>query len=143
MLNSCVMHRHTGPAPGIMVWGGIGYLSLTPLLRITGSLNSQLYISEVLEPVVHLYLQGLATAMFQQDNAQPHVSRIVQMFLINLQIELVIGSLSGSFADRKHVIHGCSTIDSDYTPSCHIRSTLATCGSYFACCSPRTHPKSL
>ncbi|GFU32124.1 uncharacterized protein TNCV_3833591 [Trichonephila clavipes] len=27
MLNSCVMHRHTGPAPGIMVWGGIGYHS--------------------------------------------------------------------------------------------------------------------
>ncbi|GFW29358.1 transposable element Tcb1 transposase [Trichonephila clavipes] len=24
MLNSCVMHRHTGPAPGFMVWGGIG-----------------------------------------------------------------------------------------------------------------------
>ncbi|GFV29427.1 transposable element Tcb1 transposase [Trichonephila clavipes] len=29
MLNSCVMHRHTGPAPGIMVWGGIGYQSLS------------------------------------------------------------------------------------------------------------------
>ncbi|GFV34815.1 transposable element Tcb1 transposase [Trichonephila clavipes] len=27
MLNSCVMHRHTGPAPNIMVWGGIGYHS--------------------------------------------------------------------------------------------------------------------
>ncbi|GFU90297.1 transposable element Tcb1 transposase [Trichonephila clavipes] len=25
MLNSCVTHRHTGPAPCIMVWGGIGY----------------------------------------------------------------------------------------------------------------------
>ncbi|GFU42544.1 transposable element Tcb1 transposase [Trichonephila clavipes] len=24
MLNICVMHRHTGPAPGIMVWSGIG-----------------------------------------------------------------------------------------------------------------------
>ncbi|GFV95382.1 transposable element Tc1 transposase [Trichonephila clavipes] len=36
MLNSCVMHRHTGPAPGIMVWGGIGYHSRTPLVRIAG-----------------------------------------------------------------------------------------------------------
>ncbi|GFV89902.1 transposable element Tcb1 transposase [Trichonephila clavipes] len=34
MLNSCVMHRHTGPAPGIMLWGGIGYLSSTPLVRL-------------------------------------------------------------------------------------------------------------
>ncbi|GFU15935.1 transposable element Tcb1 transposase [Trichonephila clavipes] len=69
MLNTFVMHRHTGPAPGIMVWGGIGYHSRTPLVRISGTLNSQHYISEVLEPVVLLYLQGLATAIFQQDNA--------------------------------------------------------------------------
>ncbi|UYV78474.1 hypothetical protein LAZ67_16001621 [Cordylochernes scorpioides] len=40
MLNSCVMHRLTGPAPGIMVWGGIGYHSRTPLVRIAGTLNS-------------------------------------------------------------------------------------------------------
>ncbi|GFW82187.1 transposable element Tcb1 transposase [Trichonephila clavipes] len=47
MLNSCVMHRRTGPAPGIMVWGGIAYHSRTPLLRIAGTLNSHRYISEV------------------------------------------------------------------------------------------------
>ncbi|GFY17506.1 hypothetical protein TNCV_3518611 [Trichonephila clavipes] len=29
MLNSCVMHHHTGLAPGIMVWGDIGYHSIT------------------------------------------------------------------------------------------------------------------
>ncbi|GFX93059.1 transposable element Tcb1 transposase [Trichonephila clavipes] len=65
MLNRCVMRRHTGPAPGIMVWCSIGYHSHT-LVRITGTLNSQRYISEVLEPVVLPYLQGLATAIFQQ-----------------------------------------------------------------------------
>ncbi|GFT21182.1 transposable element Tcb1 transposase [Trichonephila clavipes] len=69
MLNTCVMHRSTGPEPGIMVWGGIGYHSRTPFVCIAGSLNSQRYISEVLEPVVLLYLQGLATTIFQQDNA--------------------------------------------------------------------------
>ncbi|GFX78366.1 transposable element Tcb1 transposase [Trichonephila clavipes] len=89
MLNSCVMHHHTGPAPGIMVWGGIGYHSCTPLVCIAGTLNSQRYISEVLEPVVLPYLQGLATAIFQQDNAQPHVARIVQRFFVNHQIELL------------------------------------------------------
>ncbi|GFT40114.1 alpha-soluble NSF attachment protein [Trichonephila clavipes] len=62
ILNSCVMHHHTSPAPGI-IWGGIGYHSRTPLVRIAGTLNSQRYISEVLEPVV------LPTATFQQDNA--------------------------------------------------------------------------
>ncbi|GFW25316.1 transposable element Tcb1 transposase [Trichonephila clavipes] len=74
MLNSCVMHRHTGPAPGIM---------------------------------------GLA------------------------------GSLSGYFTDRKQLVHGCSTIDPDYTTICHTRLTLATWGSCLVCCTPRTHPKSL
>ncbi|UYV71212.1 hypothetical protein LAZ67_8002204 [Cordylochernes scorpioides] len=83
MLNSWVMHRHT--APGIMVWGGIGYHSRTPLVRIAGTLNIQRYISEVMEPVVLPYLQA--------------------------------DSLSGTFADRKHVVHGCSTIDPDYTPA--------------------------
>ncbi|GFV89626.1 transposable element Tcb1 transposase [Trichonephila clavipes] len=89
MLNSCVMRRHIGHAPGIMVWGGIGYHSRTPLVHIAGTLNSQRYISEVLEPVVLPYLQGLATAIFQQDNARPHVARNAQRFFVNHQIELL------------------------------------------------------
>ncbi|GFV79575.1 transposable element Tcb1 transposase [Trichonephila clavipes] len=88
MLNSCVMHHHNGSAPDIMVWGGIGYPSRTPLVRIDGTLNSQRYISEVLEPVVLPYIQGLATVIFQQDNARPYVTRIVQRF-VNHQIEFL------------------------------------------------------
>ncbi|GFV88323.1 transposable element Tcb1 transposase [Trichonephila clavipes] len=61
-----MLHRHTGPASGIMR-----------------------YISEVLEPVVLPYLQGLATAIFQQDNARPHMAYIVQRFFVNHQIELL------------------------------------------------------
>ncbi|GFV20079.1 transposable element Tcb1 transposase [Trichonephila clavipes] len=89
MLNSCVMHRHTGPASGIMVWGGIGYHSRTPLVLIAGTLNSQRYICEVLEPVVLPCLHGLATAIFQQDNARPHVAHLVQRFCVNYQMELL------------------------------------------------------
>ncbi|GFU67017.1 uncharacterized protein TNCV_655561 [Trichonephila clavipes] len=137
MLSSCVMHRHTGPAPGSMVWGGIGYHSHIPLVRIAGTLNSQRYISEVLESVVLPYLQGLTTAIFQQDNARPHVVRIVQRFFVNQQFQL----LSWSARCPEHVVHGCSTIYPDYTPNCHTRSTLATCGSCLVCCTPITHPK--
>ncbi|GFW59051.1 transposable element Tcb1 transposase [Trichonephila clavipes] len=72
-----------------MVWGGIEYHSCTLLIRIVGTLNSQRYISEVLDSVVLPYLQGLATDIFQQDNARPHVARIVQMFFVNHQIELL------------------------------------------------------
>ncbi|GFW82970.1 uncharacterized protein TNCV_4603971 [Trichonephila clavipes] len=48
MQNSCVMHRHTGPALGIIVWGGIGDHSRTPLVCIARTLNSQRSMSEVL-----------------------------------------------------------------------------------------------
>ncbi|GFW79716.1 transposable element Tcb1 transposase [Trichonephila clavipes] len=78
------MHRHTGPAPGIIVWGGIGYHSRTPLVRIASTLNSQRYFSEVLEPTVLPYFQVWATAVFQQDNARPH-----QRFFANHQIEIL------------------------------------------------------
>ncbi|GFY27929.1 transposable element Tcb1 transposase [Trichonephila clavipes] len=59
MLNSCFMHLHTGPTLGIM------------------------------EPAVLPYLQGLATAIFQQNNARPHVECIVQKFFVHHQIELL------------------------------------------------------
>ncbi|KFM74756.1 Transposable element Tcb1 transposase, partial [Stegodyphus mimosarum] len=89
ILNSCVIHRHAGPVPRIMLWGGIGYDTRTPLVRIAGTLNSQSYISKVLELVVLPYLQGLPTAIFQQDNARPHVAPIVQGFFVSRQIELL------------------------------------------------------
>ncbi|GFX76489.1 transposable element Tcb1 transposase [Trichonephila clavipes] len=88
MLNRSVIHRHTGPAPGIMVWGDIEYHTRTPLVCIVGTLNSQRYISEVLEPVALPYFQGLTTAIFQHDNVRPHVTHIVQRFIVNHQIEL-------------------------------------------------------
>ncbi|GFW83834.1 hypothetical protein TNCV_1491751 [Trichonephila clavipes] len=61
ILNHCVMPRHTGPEPGIMV----------------------------LEPVTLRYLQALVTAIFQPDNARPHAARIVQRFFVNHHIELL------------------------------------------------------
>ncbi|GFX18937.1 transposable element Tcb1 transposase [Trichonephila clavipes] len=36
-----------------------------------------------------LGIMGLATAVFQQDNARPHVARIVQRFFVKHQIELL------------------------------------------------------
>ncbi|GFS61147.1 transposable element Tcb1 transposase [Trichonephila clavipes] len=145
MLNCCVMHRHTAPAPGIMVWGGIGYHSRIPLLRIAGTLNSQRYISEVLEPVVLHYLQGLATAIFQQDYAPPHMPRIVQRFFVNHQFELL--PWPARSPDLSPIENMWSMVAQRLTqitpPRCHTRSNLAKCGSCLVCCTPRTHPKSL
>ncbi|PRD28444.1 UNVERIFIED_CONTAM: hypothetical protein NCL1_32375 [Trichonephila clavipes] len=50
MLNSCIMHRHTGPAS----------------VRLTGTLNSQCFISEVLEPVVFLTFRAWPEPYFNR-----------------------------------------------------------------------------
>ena len=63
--------------------------SARPVPKPSRSREEKDYISEVLEPVVLSYLQGLPTAIFQQDNARPHVARIVQGFFVNHQIELL------------------------------------------------------
>ncbi|GFW21735.1 transposable element Tc3 transposase [Trichonephila clavipes] len=145
MLNSCVMHHHNGPASSIMVWDGIGYHSHAPLVCIAGTLNSQRYISEVLEPAVLPYLQVLAKAVFQQDNARPHVARIVQRFFVNHQIELL--PWPACSPDLSPIENMWSMIAQRLTqitpPSCHTRSTLVTRGSCLVCCTPKTHPKSL
>ncbi|GFY25239.1 transposable element Tcb1 transposase [Trichonephila clavipes] len=58
-------------------------------VHLSGTINSQGYISKVLEPVVLPYLQGLSTAIFQQDKTRSHVTCIVQRFFVNHQIELL------------------------------------------------------
>ncbi|GFX36743.1 transposable element Tcb1 transposase [Trichonephila clavipes] len=68
-------------------WISLSHSSST---HCRGTLNSQCYISEVLEPVVLPYLQGLSTALFLQDNERPHVAHIVQRFFVNHQIELLL-----------------------------------------------------
>ncbi|GFS72197.1 transposable element Tcb1 transposase [Trichonephila clavipes] len=145
ILNSCVTHHHTGPATGILVWGGIGYPSRTPLVRISGTLNRQCNISEVLEPVALPYLQGLATAIFQVDNARPHVARIVHMFFVNHQMELLpCLALSLDILPIENMWFMVAQRLTQITPpSCHTGSTLATCGSCLILCAPRAHPKSL
>ncbi|GFY12113.1 transposable element Tcb1 transposase [Trichonephila clavipes] len=93
-----VLHR--------VLWYGV-VLDIT-LVRIAGTLNSQSYISNVLEPVVLPYLQDLATAIFQQDNAQPYVARIVQRFFVNHQIELL--PLPASSPDLSPIENMWSTV---------------------------------
>ncbi|GFW59990.1 transposable element Tcb1 transposase [Trichonephila clavipes] len=81
----CLQH-HNGR---IRVWRHRGERMLNSCVMHHWFCTGQRYISEVLEPVVLPYLRGLATAIFQQDNARPHVARIVQRFFVNHQIELL------------------------------------------------------
>ncbi|GFX55200.1 transposable element Tcb1 transposase [Trichonephila clavipes] len=56
-------------------------------------------------PVLH---RGLATAIFQQDNARPHVARIVHGFFINHQIELL--PWPARSLDLSPIEHMCSMV---------------------------------
>ncbi|GFV06601.1 transposable element Tcb1 transposase [Trichonephila clavipes] len=58
-------------------------------LTQSSSTHCQYYISEVLEPIVLSYLQGLVTFIFQQDNARTPVVRLAQRFFVNHQIQLL------------------------------------------------------
>ncbi|GFW43514.1 hypothetical protein TNCV_4768671 [Trichonephila clavipes] len=78
MLNSCVMPRHTGLALGIIVWDGIGCLSRTPLVRIAGTLNSQRYIFEVLEPVALHSGLGHIHISTETTTRDPHCPKVLR-----------------------------------------------------------------
>ncbi|GFW80271.1 transposable element Tcb1 transposase [Trichonephila clavipes] len=64
-------------------------MSSSPVPIKTHRGSADPFIDEVLERVVLPYLHGLAKAIFQPDNARPHVARIVQKFFVNHQMELL------------------------------------------------------
>ncbi|GFX33592.1 transposable element Tcb1 transposase [Trichonephila clavipes] len=47
------------------------------------------YINEVLQPQAIPFLQGLPGAVFQQDNARPHVAKTVKSYLDSQQVLLL------------------------------------------------------
>ncbi|GFV66471.1 transposable element Tcb2 transposase [Trichonephila clavipes] len=85
----CIIERHSRRAPGVMVWCAIAYHGRSQLLRIVGNLNSTRYINEVLQPQAIPFLQGLPEAVFQQDNARPHVAKTVKSYLDSQQVKLL------------------------------------------------------
>ncbi|GFY35743.1 transposable element Tcb1 transposase [Trichonephila clavipes] len=66
MLNSCVIHRHTGPAPGIMAWAGIGYHSHAPF-----SLSHCRYFKQ---PALHLRGVGASCPSLPSGLGRSHIS---------------------------------------------------------------------
>ena len=88
-LRACILQRHGGPKSSVMVWGAIGYNMRSRLLRIECNLKSNRYIREILQPEVLPLLQATPHAIFQQDNARPHVTRIVQAFFQRRRVSLL------------------------------------------------------
>ncbi|GFT26466.1 transposable element Tcb2 transposase [Trichonephila clavipes] len=72
-----------------MVWGATSYNGRSNLLRIEGNLNSNRYVREVLQPEVVPFFQGIPRAIFQQDNARPHVAKTVRDFCSAQHMQLL------------------------------------------------------
>ena len=75
-----VIKPHSGRRSEVTVWGTISYHERSNLLRIKGNLNSYRFVREVLQPEVVPFLQGIPAAIFQQDNARPHVTKTYNFF---------------------------------------------------------------
>ena len=62
----------------LMVWGAITSNRMLDLVVIPGRLNHQIYIQDILDPVVKPYHAANPSMVFQQDNAGPHRANKVQ-----------------------------------------------------------------
>ena len=72
-----------------MVWGAIAYHGRSQLLRNEGNLNSNRYISEVLQLQAVPLLQSFSGAVFQQYNACLYIAMTVQSFFATWQVKLL------------------------------------------------------
>lgn len=81
------VERDTARQQGIMVWGAICLGSRSPIVLIHGNLTARRYIDEVLQPFLHPYLQTIPNAIFQQDNARPHIAHETMDYLQESGIE--------------------------------------------------------
>ena len=66
-------------------------------------MNSNRYIREVLHPELLPLFQATSHAIFQQDNARPHMARIVQAFFQRRQVSLL--PWSASLPDMSPIEH--------------------------------------
>ncbi|GFX05353.1 mitotic checkpoint protein BUB3 [Trichonephila clavipes] len=83
MLNSCIMHCHTGPAPGIMVWGGIGYHSPTPLVYTMAVCGDRLIIGTAGRRIVIYDLRAMSYAQQVRESSLKYQTRCIRSFQIS------------------------------------------------------------
>ena len=73
-----------------MVWGGITAHGRTPLVVVAGNLTGIRYRDEIVQPYVIPFIQAQANNVtFQQDNARPHVARVVRAYLTQQNVDLL------------------------------------------------------
>jgi hypothetical protein len=85
------------------LWDIVPNHGRTPLVAIAGNLTGIRYRDEIVQPYVIPFIQAQANNVtFQQDNARPHVARVVRDYLTQQNVDLVgycskCGSMPDSF----------------------------------------------
>jgi hypothetical protein len=82
------IERPVARTVGVMVWGAICFGRRSRLVFIQGNLTAIRYVQEVLRPVVVPYFRRVNNALFQQDNARPHIANVSRDFLDDSQVDL-------------------------------------------------------
>ena len=73
-----VTNGHQGPS--LMVWGGVTATHRTQLVIVPGNMNGTVYRDTIVRPHILPFIRRHG-AVFQQDNARPHVARVVTQFV--------------------------------------------------------------
>lgn len=73
-----------------MIWGDITGRNRTRLVVVHGNLNAARYIEEILAPVAVPFIENNGPGMMlQQDNARPHVARVVRDYLDDNEVHAI------------------------------------------------------
>ena len=89
--NACVEEYESQGGEGVMAWGGISGTHRTQLVILNGAITGLRYRDEVVRPHIVPFLQQHGPGLtLQQDNARPHVARVVQDDLHARQIPTML-----------------------------------------------------
>ena len=83
------VERHVHCTVGVMVWGAIGYGSRSSVVFVRDNMTSLRYVDDILRPSLLPCIQELLEALFQQDNARPHIARGTINFFANSHVNLL------------------------------------------------------
>ena len=103
--DACIRQRRAFGGGSVMVWVGIAAHGRTPLVIINGNLNEHRYLKEVVKPHVLPFVRGQRRNMtFQQDNARPHLVRLIMNFLRHEKVLVMAwSSMSPDLSPIEHV----------------------------------------
>ena len=88
--DACVIQRQSFGGGSAIVWGGIIAHSRTPLVVLAGNMTGIRYRDGIVQPNLIPFIQAQANNVtFQQDNARPHVTRVVRDYLTQQNVDLL------------------------------------------------------